>query len=155
MSMDVSNFLRYSYIKINRNILNRKFLTILGCPLKGYKWNTSCSYDYITGNYKDGVALETITKWLHADSVFYDLGANVVYYSFFANKIIKNGVIYAFEPIPRNTTIFRHILNSMKIKLNTKTSICNHTQFLIRIKLLFSPMTMTGQKEISYVDSSF
>ncbi len=118
MSMDVSNFLRHSYIKINRYILNRKFLAILGGPLKGYKWNTSCSYDYITGNYEDGVALETITKWLHADSVFYDLGANVGYYSFLANKIIKNGVIYAFEPVPRNTTIFQaHLkLNENKIK---------------------------------------
>jgi FkbM family methyltransferase len=116
--MDILNLTQNWYIKINRYIFKRKFLKIFAGPLKGYKWNTSSNYDYITGRYEDGETQQEISEWFKPESVFYDLGANVGYYSFFANQFISSGVIYAFEPIPVNAAIFQsHLkLNSKKIK---------------------------------------
>ena len=113
--MDILNVIQNYYIKINRYVFNRKFLRIFAGPLKGYKWNTSTNYDYIKGKYEDGETQIEIKEWLKYDTVFYDLGANVGYYSFIANQIITTGVIYAFEPIPANAAIFKSHL-----KLNDK-----------------------------------
>ena len=116
--MDILNFIQNWYIKINRYVFKRKFLKVFAGPLKGYKWSTNSNYEYITGKYENGIIQEEISEWFKSDTVFYDLGANVGYYSFLANQFIITGEIYAFEPVPRNTAIFQSHLkpNSNKIK---------------------------------------
>ena len=68
-------------------------------PLKGYLWSTRSNYDYILGTYENPVILEECRKWFKADTVFYDLGANIGFYALLANRFITTGKIYSFEPV--------------------------------------------------------
>ena len=105
-------------IKINRYVLKRKFIPIMAGPLKGYLWNTSYNYDYLTADYESEDTLEIFYSWLKPETVFYDLGGNVGYFAFLANRYITNGIIYSFEPIPFNIAVFKkHLeLNDKRIK---------------------------------------
>lgn len=107
-------------IKFNRYVLKRKFIPIFVGPLKGYLWNTSYNYDYLTADYESENTLDIFFSWLKPGTVFYDLGANVGYFAFLANRIITTGIIYSFEPIPYNIAVFKaHLeLNRNRIKNN-------------------------------------
>jgi FkbM family methyltransferase len=119
--MSIKHAIRFNYIKFNRYILKRKFIRIFDGPLKGYKWSTRYNYEYLIGDYEDPETMKIICSWFKDDSVFYDLGANVGYYSFIANQYITKGAIYSFEPIPYNIAVFKeHMeLNKKKIKHHT------------------------------------
>lgn len=108
------------YIKICRYVFRQKYMTIMSGVLKGYKWPTDRSYEYIIGNNEDESVLSEFCSWFKDDSVFYDLGSNIGYYSFMANTIIKNGKIYAIEPSTFNNVLFKKLvqLNSKKISQN-------------------------------------
>ena len=86
-------------------------------PLKGYLWSPSYNYDYFTGDYEDEATLKHFYSWLKPTTVFYDLGANVGFFSVIACKYITKGAIYSFEPIPYNVVFLKkHIeLNRKKI----------------------------------------
>lgn len=86
-------------------------------PLKGYRWSTTGSYEYILGNYEDPKTIDTFLSWLKPASVFYDLGANAGYFTLMANRVITEGKIYSFEPSPAARQLFEeHLkLNSAKI----------------------------------------
>ena len=89
--------------------------------MKGYKWSTRYNYDYLTGDYEDKEIVDIFCSWLNSDSVLFDLGANVGYYAFIANKYISTGKIYSFEPLPANIDTFNtHLqLNAKRIKNNS------------------------------------
>lgn len=76
-------------------------------PLKGYLWSTNSSYEYILGNYEDPVTVQTFLSWLRPETTFYDLGGNAGYYALLANKVIRTGMIYSFEPIPAAQQVFQ------------------------------------------------
>ncbi len=92
----------------------------MGGPLNGYLWSVTSSYEYIMGNYEEPEVMKAFISWLKSDSVFYDIGANIGFYSLIANVINTDGKIYAFEPMPSVRKIFedhiklnkRHILNN-------------------------------------------
>jgi len=56
-----------------------------------------------------------IAKVLAKDSVFYDIGANVGFYSLLAAQVASNGKVFSFEPSPRNIELLRKhlILNEI------------------------------------------
>lgn len=83
-------------------------------PLKGYQWTTGSSYEYITGNYEVPLVLAEFCSWFTPAAVFYDLGANIGFYSLIADQYIRTGRIYSFEPVPANRQLFeKHLqLNS-------------------------------------------
>ena len=79
-------------------------------PLKGYRFTTKSSYEYILGNYEDPKVLETLSHWLLPTSVFYDLGANIGFHSLFVNRLVFFGKVYAFEPSVKARAVFeKHI----------------------------------------------
>ncbi len=82
-------------------------MPIMAGPLQGYLWNTSSNYDYLLNEYENEHTLKQFYSWLNSETVFYDLGANVGYYSFLANRYITSGTIYGFEPIPYNVALFK------------------------------------------------
>ncbi len=87
--------------------------------LKGYRWSTSSSYDYILGEYEDPATLNKFLSWLKPGTVFYDIGANVGYHSLTANSVIQSGTIYAFEPMPLVRAIFEeHMQLNSKLIIN-------------------------------------
>src|SRR5437870_1019338 len=108
------------FIKISRYLFRRKYIRIMAGPLKGYWWTTGSSYEYILGNYEDPQTMGTFCSWLKQDTVFYDLGANVGWYSMVAGKIINAGKVYAFEPMPMVRSLFeKHVeLNKQQMTSN-------------------------------------
>jgi FkbM family methyltransferase len=67
---------------------------------------------FIYGQYEDNET-KLVRKLCRNESVFFDIGANVGYYSLIAGKTNKNNRVYAFEPVKR--TFERAAAN---IKLN-------------------------------------
>jgi len=76
----------------------------------GYQWPTDRSYEYIIGNNEPEEVMDEFCSWFTPNSVFYDVGSNIGYYSFIANTFISSGKIYAFEPTAFNNDIFRQLL---------------------------------------------
>ena len=57
---------------------------------------------YASGNNEQPVQ-EALTRYLKAGDVFYDIGANVGFFTVIAAKLIApRGSVYAFEPVPEN-----------------------------------------------------
>lgn len=99
-------------------------MPVMNGPLKGYLWTTASSYEYITGNYENPLALKTFLSWLKADTVYYDIGANIGYHALLANTVITQGKIYAFEPMPEVRMIFeKHISLNNKLILKNNISL--------------------------------
>jgi len=64
----------------------------------------------MSGNYIDGrnelCVQEVITQHLSRGDVFYDVGANVGFFSLMAARLVGvAGIVYAFEPVPANVTV--------------------------------------------------
>ena len=116
--MNLKKKISFFIIKIDRYLLKKKFISIFDGPLKGYKWSTAYNYEYLTGDYEDKDIMDTFCSWLQPDTVLYDLGANVGYYAFIANRYISNGQIYSFEPLPANIAVFESHLRLNKTKLS-------------------------------------
>ena len=98
-------------------------IPVLQGPLRGTKWIVGAqthgmwlgSYEYRMQN--------ALAKLVKPGQVFYDIGANVGFYSLLAAKLVGNrGLVYSFEPLPRNIEFLdRHI----KINGFTNISIIN------------------------------
>jgi len=112
------------YIKTARYLFGQKFMKVMAGPLRGYRWTTRSSYEYIIGNYEDPAVLETFCSWLKPNTVFYDLGGNVGFYAILANRFITEGKIYSFEPLPAVRAVFeKHLAINQKLLINNNISI--------------------------------
>jgi FkbM family methyltransferase len=89
---------------------------VLQGPLQGLRW--------IVGSHLHGCWLGSY-EWktqrllaanLKSSGVFYDVGANVGFYSLLAAKIIAPGQVYAFEPLPSNLVYLRKHLEMNRIE---------------------------------------
>ena len=89
-------------------------------PLKGYRWPVSRNYDYITGTFEPVEVIDEFCSWFTPNTVFYDIGSNIGYYSFIANTFIISGKIYAIEPTAFNNDLFKQLvlLNKKKLAVN-------------------------------------
>ena len=119
--MTIKKRILFAFIQVQRYVLKRKFISIFTEPLKGFKWSTKYNYEYITGDYEDKDTLDVFCSWMKADTVFYDLGANVGYYAFIANLYISRGKIYSFEPMPANIDTFKKHLQLNEKRLINKS----------------------------------
>jgi len=121
--MSATDFYKRNWIRFNRYVLGRQFLPVMQGELKGYLFSCRHSYEYILGNYEDPAVISTFCSWLKPDAVFYDLGANIGFYSLLANQRIGEGKVYAFEPSTQSRAIFEKQmqLNSGRIKNNRIT----------------------------------
>jgi FkbM family methyltransferase len=68
-----------------------------------------------------------IAKFVKKDSVFYDIGANVGFYSLLASTLVFRGKVYAFEPVAENVRyIQRHLtLNEIRNVEVLELAICD------------------------------
>jgi FkbM family methyltransferase len=96
-------------------VLRRKYVRIMQGPIKGYYWPVTRNYDYITGHAEPENIMQTFCNWLTTDAVLYDIGSNIGYYSFIACRYISTGKIYAFEPMPFNTDLFKELQRINKV----------------------------------------
>jgi FkbM family methyltransferase len=121
-----SNISRYSVIgSLLRKCLSlipKGFVVpIMQGPLKGMRWIVgSQTHGMWLGSYEIDIQL-AIKLRLKPGQVFYDIGANVGYYSLLASRYIDTtGFVVAFEPLPRNIEyLSRHAslnkLNNLQI----------------------------------------
>jgi FkbM family methyltransferase len=89
---------------------------ILCGPLRGSRWIVgSARYAYWLGTYEYEKQRQ-IASQLRPDSIFYDLGANVGFYTLLAAKRVTVGKVYSFEPLPRNIEYFRKHLELNRVR---------------------------------------
>ena len=104
---------RYPFKLIPRDLV----LPVLQGPLRGQKW--------IVGSHLHGCWLgsyewklqKSIAQELEPGSVFYDVGANVGFYSLLgALRVGRAGRVFAFEPLPANAALLRQHLAMNRVR---------------------------------------
>ena len=84
---------------------------VLRGPARGAKWIVgSATHGCWLGTYEIDKQLE-LARSLRPGEVFYDIGANVGFYTVLASRLVgPRGFIYAFEPLPTNVGyLTRHV----------------------------------------------
>jgi FkbM family methyltransferase len=85
-------------------------IPIIQGPLRGKKWIVG---SHLHGCWLGSYELEMqkrVAKELRRGDVFYDVGANVGFYSMLAATLNDPGPVYAFEPVPANLGyLYKHI----------------------------------------------
>ena len=147
--------LKRAWIKLARYGLRQKFLPIMGRPLRGYRWTTSRAYEYLLGTHESPEVIERFLSWLAPESVFYDVGANVGYFSFLASTVIHSGHVIAFEPMAANLAIFEEHL-----RLNSRRNGASKIELLpYAVADCAKTVEFTNHPRFTgsntYVDSSF
>lgn len=102
---------------------------ILQGPLRGKKWIVgSQRHAFWLGSYETHMQ-KLIAQKVKAGGVFYDVGANVGFYSLLASVLIGPGQVYSFEPLPANVAFLqRHLaLNNVKNVHVLELAICDQT----------------------------
>jgi FkbM family methyltransferase len=91
---------------------------ILQGPLRGRKWIVgSQRHAFWLGCYEPAMQ-RLIARETNQGGVFYDIGANVGFYSLLASTLIDPGRVFAFEPLASNVSYLRRHLD-----LNRRTNV--------------------------------
>jgi FkbM family methyltransferase len=100
---------------------------ILQGPLRGRKWIVgSQRHAFWLGSYEASMQ-KLIAREVKPDAVFYDVGANVGFYSLLASMLVGKGKVFAFEPLPANVAyVYKHLaLNAAKNVEVFELAICD------------------------------
>ena len=82
-------------------------LPILQGPLRGKRWiSGSSTHGCWLGSY-EYEKQQVIAREVWPGAVFYDIGANVGFYSLLSSLLVGHGKVFAFEPAPRNLPYLR------------------------------------------------
>jgi FkbM family methyltransferase len=83
---------------------------VLSGSLRGKLWIVASGlHSCWLGTFERG-RQESISREVHSNTVFYDIGANVGFYTLLASKLVGGGRVFAFEPAPRNRVYLqRHL----------------------------------------------
>lgn len=75
----------------------------------GVKFNAgSANPDLVLGKYELPLQ-QTLARYLQQGAVFYDIGANIGFFSVMGAKLVgATGLVYAFEPVPDNAARIRY-----------------------------------------------
>ena len=116
--MDLKHFILRVKRKLSGIISRDIFSKIYRGNLKGYRFTVITPYDdYFTTEYEqDSFSYVINAIKQKPESVIFDLGANLGYFSLLCASHSAAAKIFAFEPIPANMTILcRHLLiNNIK-----------------------------------------
>ena len=95
-------------LRIPFRILPRQIaVPVLQGPLRGRKWIVGA---HLHGCWLGSYELEMqkrMARELRPGAVFYDVGANVGFYTLLSAGLVAPGQVYAFEPLPENTAYLR------------------------------------------------
>jgi FkbM family methyltransferase len=148
--------------KLIRWYFQQKSSRILDGAGKGLKWYPNASLlGFWRGSYEQPKQNALIQE-LKPGQVFYDLGANVGFYSVIASRAVGNlGQVIAFEPDPRNLVwLEKHkILNDFKNLQILPYAIANHEgrgRFMMELHPCLSHLSDTqgeGEVQIRKIDN--
>jgi FkbM family methyltransferase len=80
---------------------------ILRGTLRGERWVVGSAIHRCWLGFYEYEKQELISREVRPDNVFWDIGANVGFYSLLASKLVGAGKVFAFEPAPRNLSYLR------------------------------------------------
>ena len=83
---------------------------ILTGKLRGKKWITGSAIHSCWLGIYEFQKQKRIFQEVQHDTVFYDVGAHVGFYSLLASALVGSGKVFAFEPLPRNLDYLRQHL---------------------------------------------
>jgi len=91
-------------------------MPILQGPLRGKKWIVGAHlHGCWLGSYEYEMQTR-VAQEVQRGGVFYDVGANVGFYSLLAAVLIHPGRVYAFEPLPENVAYLQKHLDLNRIR---------------------------------------
>jgi FkbM family methyltransferase len=85
-------------------------LPILTGKLRGKKWIVGSGIHGCWLGLYEHEKQRQIAREVRANTIFYDVGAHVGFYSLLASVLVGSGKVYAFEPAPRNLAYLRQHL---------------------------------------------
>lgn len=80
---------------------------ILRGPLRGKRWIAGSAIHRCWLGFYEYEKQKWVSREVRPNSVFWDVGANVGFYSLLASKLVGSGKVFAFEPAPRNLSYLR------------------------------------------------
>jgi FkbM family methyltransferase len=93
--------------KLGRRVVHRRVWTIQGGEGAGLKLKQPQNLDYISGTSEIPVQ-QALTRHLRPGEVFYDIGANMGFFSLIAGKHVgPTGCVCSFEPVAENAASVR------------------------------------------------
>ena len=124
MSVNVADVLSGSLlgklIRAPLGLLPRNLVVpVVSGPLRGARWIVgSHRHACWLGIYEPHIQ-NLIVSAIGSNAVFYDIGANVGFYSLLAARVAGAGRIYAFEPLPRNLEYLNKHLEMNRVRNGT------------------------------------
>lgn len=82
-------------------------LPILRGPLRGTRWIVGSAIHRCWMGLYEPRKQRSLAREIRPNSVFWDVGANVGFYSLLAANLVGSGRVFAFEPVPRNLAYLR------------------------------------------------
>jgi len=75
-------------------------------PAKGLRFDPGpATSGFVSGIYETPVQ-EAVASLVHQGDVFYDIGANIGFFSVLAGRLVsRDGAVYAFEPVSKNAAL--------------------------------------------------
>ena len=80
---------------------------ILRGKLSGRRWIVGSAIHRCWLGFYEYEKQQGISREVRPNSVFWDIGANVGFYSLLASKLVGSGKVFAFEPAPRNLSYLK------------------------------------------------
>jgi len=98
-------------------------VSILHGPNRGKQWIVGSGIHRCWLGFFEPQKQKLISRAIRSDTVFYDVGANVGFYTILGSALVGNGSVFAFEPVPRNINYLRkhielnHLQNATVLEL--------------------------------------
>lgn len=106
LTKDIRKLIRFPLDMLPKNMA----VPILSGELKSSKWIVgSQRHAFWLGCYESSIQ-KRVAKELKKNCTFYDVGANVGFYTLLASRLVMPGLVFAFEPVPRNVSyLLKHL----------------------------------------------
>jgi FkbM family methyltransferase len=99
--------LRLTAYSLVRRLLHDRAWTVEGGAGAGLKLKLPQNLDYLSGSSERPVQ-DAVVRHLRASGVFYDIGANMGFFSLIAARVSgPSGRVYSFEPVAENAAMVR------------------------------------------------
>ncbi len=86
-------------------------MPVLTGKLRGKRWIVGSGTHGWWLGWHESEKQRAISEEVRPNTVFYDLGANVGFYSLLASMLVGHGRVFSFEPVPRNLSYLKRHLD--------------------------------------------